>query len=122
MVDAAGRPKKTEDQEDSAGQSHKALVACAAQIVAEGATKKGKSVEEWDRAQALAETTQLRKDYADLKNILTQLQKRAEEHQKGKGEPYRAQYNQGCPGSFKGHVYVMGRNQLIYYQAKSVIY
>ena len=102
MVDAAGRPKKTEDQEDSAGQSHKALVACAAQIVAEGAAKKGKSMEEWDRAQALTETTELRKDYVDLKNMLTQLQKRADEHQKGKGQPCRAQYNQGQRQAARG--------------------
>ena len=95
MVDSVGRSKKSEDREDGGDRSHKALVACAAQIVAEGAAKKVKPVEELDRAQALAETAQLRKDYADLKNMLVQLQKRAEEVQNEKNQPYRTPYNPG---------------------------
>ena len=61
MVDAAGRSKKVEDQGDGAGQHHKALVACAAQVVAEGAAKKGKAEEKWDRSQALAEKIRFQK-------------------------------------------------------------
>ena len=45
-----------------------------------------------DRAQALAETAQIRKDYADLKNMFDQLKKRAEELQKGEEQQSRGSY------------------------------
>lgn len=81
MMDAAGRTRKGEDQEDGAAHIHKALVACAAQIVAESAAKKAEPAEERDLTKALADAAQLRKDYADLKNMFkfNQLQKRSEE-------------------------------------------
>ena len=95
LMDAAGRTRKGEDQEDGSAHNHKALVACAAQIVAESAAKKAKPAEERDLKAALADAAQLRKEYADLKNMFNQLQKRSEELQKS--QPYRAPYKPG-PG------------------------
>ena len=84
--------RKAEEREDTTSHNQKVLVACAAQIVAESAAKKGKTKEEMDRAQALAETAQLRKDYADLKNMFDQLKKRADELQKGEEQHNRGSY------------------------------
>jgi hypothetical protein len=58
----SGRVKKAEEREDITSHNQKALVSCKAQIMAESAAKKGKTKEEMDRTQALAETAQLRKD------------------------------------------------------------
>ena len=58
---------KAEEREDTASHNQKALVDCAAQIVAESAAKEGKTKEEMDRAQALAETAQLRKESEGLR-------------------------------------------------------
>ena len=93
--DSSGRVRKAEEREDTTSHNQKALVACAAQIVAESAAKKGKTKEEMDRAQALAETAQLRKDYADLKNMFDQLKKRADELQKGGEQQSRGSYSRG---------------------------
>ena len=42
-TDSSGRVKKAEEREDTASHNQKALMTCAAQIVAESATKKGKT-------------------------------------------------------------------------------
>ena len=94
--DSSGRVRKAEEWEPATGHNQKALVACAAQIVAESAAKKGKTKDEMDRAQALAETAQLRKDYADLKNMFDQLKKGAEELQKGEEQQGRGSYPRGA--------------------------
>ena len=93
--DSSGRVRKAEERETDTGRNQTALVACAAQIVAENAAKKGKTKDEMDRAQALAETAQLRKDYADLKNMFDQLKKRGEDLQKGEEQQSRGSYSRG---------------------------